>query len=192
MTGQTIATAHWRALNHEGDDKCRLAKVDHGWLLIGHARFRDDSGFAALDYVVRCDESWRTLSADISGLHGERQVNVHIECDGGDWQLNGVPQPDVAGARDLDISFTPATNLMALRRLSAQPEPWLSVSAGWLRYPELELAPLSQTYTRSRAAGQVDYVAAQSGFSTRFEVDPSGFVTLYPDLWEGEVDHASP
>lgn len=191
MTGQTVATIHWRALDRDGDDKCRLARVDQGWLLIGHAKFRDDAGFAALDYVLRCNEAWHTLGADISGLHGDARVKLHIERAQDNWQVNGVPQPEVTGARDLDLSFSPATNLMPLRRLVNQQDPWLAVPAAWLRYPAQGLSRLTQTYTRTRAAGQVDYVAAETGFATRLEVDPCGFVTLYPRLWEGEVHHAA-
>ena len=35
----------------------------------------------------------------------------------GDWKLNDVPVPELAHCVDLDLGFTPATNLMQLRRL---------------------------------------------------------------------------
>ena len=34
------------------------------------------------------------------------------------WFANGVEQDNVAGCLDLDLGFTPATNLFAIRRLS--------------------------------------------------------------------------
>lgn len=188
MTGQTIATCHWRALDREGDDTCSLAHADHGWLLIGHTRFRDDAGFAALDYVVRCDEGWHTLSADVAGLHEGREVSLRIVHDKDFWSLNGTPQPEVSQARDIDLSFTPATNLMPLRRLRACGQNVLQMQAAWLRYPQVALHPLDQTY--GTEAGGVAYVAEQTGFTTRLGVDDHGFVTHYPGLWEGEVTHA--
>ena len=189
MTGQTSATAHWRALEHEGEDTCRLAHVDHGWLLVGHARFRDEDGFAALDYVVRCDPDWHTLGADIAGKHGARNILLRIECNSGDWVLNDEDQPQVQGARDIDLAFTPATNLMPLRRLRAQAAPRLQTRAAWLRYPNCDLRPLDQTYDASGSAELVSYAAEQTGFATQLCTDSSGFVTLYPGLWEGEVTH---
>lgn len=192
MTGQTIASAHWRALDREGEDKCRLSKVDHGWLLMGHARFHDKDGRAALDYVVRCDESWHTLSADIAGRHDDREVRLALHRDGEDWVMNDQAQPQVKGARDVDLSFTPATNLMPLRRLSGDAGSTLAPRAAWLFYPGCDLAPLDQSYTRSATGGIVGYAAQQSGFITQLVVDRSGFITLYPGLWEGEVIHASP
>ena len=191
MTGRTLAIARWRALDRAGEDTCRLAQASHGWLLMGHARFQDNNGWAALDYVVRCNENWSTLSADIAGLHEGREVSLRLECSDGRWLLNYQAQSQVDGARDLDLSFTPATNLMPIQRLLARHGPELKTSAAWLQYPECELTRLDQSYSTSEPGEIVTYAADQTGFSTQLCVDHSGFVTLYPGLWEGEVTHAA-
>ncbi|MBS0123431.1 putative glycolipid-binding domain-containing protein [Thetidibacter halocola] len=181
MTGQTVATAHWRALDRDGEDKCRLAMMDHGWMLVGHARFRDATGWAALDYVVRCDEGWHTLSCDVSGTQGGGAVALRLERNGADWTLNDTPQPDLRGATDVDLGFTPATNLMPIRRL---PEVGtIRTCAAWLRVPGPLLDPLHQSYRRERG-GYVHYAAEETGFAAYLEVDEHGFVTGYPGLWE--------
>ena len=190
MTGQILATAHWRALDRDGEDTCRLCHADHGWMLIGHARFRGTGGETALDYIVRCDEHWMTLGADVTGLQDGIEVNLRILRDGDDWTLHDELQPQVSGAQDIDLSFTPATNLMPLRRLMASDDKVLRLRAAWLRYPEGDLAPLDQRYRRTETDGAVDYAAVQTGFSTRIDIDPSGFATSYPNFWEGEVTHA--
>lgn len=188
MPGQTIASADWRALDRVGEDSCRLARTSGGWLLVGHARFHDDDGFAALDYVVRCDADWHTLSADVSGTHENRTIRLVLHREAEDWTLNNEAQPQVRGARDVDFSFTPATNLMPLRRLQAGTEQDLRTRAAWLRYPACELAPLDQVYAVK--GSEVIYSAKQTGYETRLNVDESGFVTLYPGLWEGEMRDA--
>lgn len=185
MTGQTIAEAHWRALDREGDDKCRLARVDGGWLLVGHARFHDGDGWAALDYVVRCNEDWQTLTADVAGRHGEREVMITLEQSEGRWILNGKAQRQVDTAFDIDLAFTPATNLMPLRRL----DQILEMRAAWLTYPDCRLRPLDQSYRRLTSE-TISYAAAQTGYSTELVVDRSGFAIFYPNFWEGEVRHA--
>ncbi len=191
MTGKPIATAHWRALEHEGDDTCRLSQVDHGWLLVGHARFRDENGYAALDYVVRCDTDWTTLGADVAGRHGERNISLRVERDRALWRLNGQPQPQVEGAQDVDLAFTPATNLMPMRRMAQHANPVLTARAAWLRYPNCDLRPLDQTYDAGQSQEWVSYAALQTGYATQLCVHGTGFVTLYPGLWEGEVIDAS-
>ncbi|WP_371225172.1 putative glycolipid-binding domain-containing protein [Roseovarius sp. 2305UL8-3] len=190
MPGQTIAEARWRALDREGEDKCRLSRVEDGWLLIGHARFHDGDGFAALDYVVRCDADWYTLSADIAGTHAEKDIRLTLHRDGDRWMMNDQIQPQVSGARDVDLAFTPATNLMPLRRLHKADDHSLTTRAAWLRYPSCVLSALDQTYTGT-SSEIVSYAAQQTAYATQLCVDQSGFVTLYPGLWEGEVHRAS-
>lgn len=185
MTAATIATARWRALDRDGTDTCRLTRLPSGWMLVGHARFRGNGDWSALDYVIRCDGDWHTTSADITGMHGDAEIALHVAHGPGGWTLNDTPQPQVDGATDIDLGFTPATNLMPLRRLPEIGR--LTTRAAWLRDPDVGLAPLDQSYTRERG-GLVHYHADQTAFDTQLKVDPHGFVTLYPGFWE--ADHA--
>jgi len=189
MTGKTVATITWRALGREGQDTCRLARADQGWLLMGHARFHSDDGFAALDYVIRCTEDWQTLDADIAGTHGDLDVRLHIDQRQGVWHVNDTPQTGLEDATDIDLSFTPATNLMPLRRLAKQVKDTLTTRAAWLQYPAATLTPLDQTYKRTPTYGLITYKARQTDFSTTLEVNDAGFITNYPDLWHAEDQH---
>jgi hypothetical protein len=91
----------------------------------------------------------------------------------------------VAGCVDLDLGFTPATNLLQLGRLALTegqaadaPVAWLDVSAGTLEV-------LSQRYER-RSATTYWYEAPGFGYAGLLEVAPTGFITRYPGLWEAE------
>lgn len=181
MTGETVATIHWRALDRDGEDKCRLARLGKGWMLVGHARFRDAQGWAALDYVIRTGADWRTSSADITGEHGGVPVALRLARGAGGWTLNGALRPDLAEAEDIDLGFTPATNLMPLNRLPEVGR--LETTAAWLRFPGPQVDPLHQCYTRERG-GLVHYTAVETGFDSHLAVDAHGFVTLYPGHWE--------
>lgn len=189
QTGQTVAEIRWRALHCQGEDKCRLAEAADGWMLVGHARFRDESGDHALDYVVRCDALWRTLTVDLSGLAPGGEIGVHIARDSGGWTLDGMAQPGVEGAVDIDLSFTPATNLMPTRRLMASEAAEQSGQAAWLSFPVMALRPLDQTYRRC-GVSSIAYAAAQTGYRTELEINKDGFVTHYPGLWQLEQTHA--
>lgn len=189
MTSGSAAIAEWRPVSVPGTDRCRLVQEDDGWMLVGHARFSDAGDWVALDYVVRCDAAWHTLSADVTGVHGDQEVAFRIRRESDDWTLNDTPQPDVQGARDLDLSFTPATNLMPLRRLKDAP---LRLTAAWLAYPdaayaEAALCPLVQRY-RPVGDGRVMYLSDRS--EALMTVHPTGFVTDYPGGWRGEVRDA--
>ena len=181
-----MAKARWRALDRDGEDSCRLARLDAGWMLVGHARFRDARGWAALDYVIRCGDDWLTQSADITGTHGGADIALRLARCGQDWTLNDAQQPQVRGAEDIDLSFTPATNLMPLRRLPEVGR--LTTRAAWLRLPGPRLDVLTQSYIRERG-GLVAYEAEETGFHVQLRVDEHGFVVQYPGLWE--ADHGA-
>lgn len=185
MPGRVVAMAHWRRLDRAGTDRCTLSRADHGWMLSGQASWRDPDGEATLLYALRCGPDWTSLSADITGERAGAQVNLRLQCGPSGWTLNDVPQPEVDGCADLDLSFTPASNLMPLRRLAPDAAAPLPVRAAWLVSSLDRLRLLEQTYTPC-GAGEVAYASAS--FQARLRVHPSGFVTHYPGLWEGWVD----
>ena len=49
---------------------------------------------------------------------GDRPVEIVLSIDSsGQWRLNGTQQPQVSGCIDLDLNFSPSTNLLPIRRL---------------------------------------------------------------------------
>jgi hypothetical protein len=140
---------------------------------------------------MECDIGWRTLRADVSGSIGHDQVRIAIVHDArrGVWTRDGVEQPRVAGAVDVDLGFSPSTNTLPIRRLTLPVGVAAPVRAAWLRFPELELVPLDQVYTRD-AERQYVYESA-GGFRAILEVDEMGLVTRYGEYWIAEPPSGS-
>lgn len=178
------AVAHWRRMDREGTDRCTLARAAHGWILSGQAKWNQD-GPVTLNYVVRCDENWNSLSADITGTRAGARIALRVGQGSRGWSLNGRPQNGTLGCRDIDLCFTPATNLLPLRRLDMTGGEPVTARAVWL-VPELDrLQRLDQTYAR---LDDGSFAYASPGFAADLTVDRNGFVTRYPGLWEGWVD----
>ena len=80
-----------------------------------------------------------------------------------------------------------ATNTLPIRRLALAVGASAPVRGAWLRFPELRLEPLEQTYTR-KAEQVFRYVADVDGerFTARLDTDASGRVLRYEGLWEAE------
>lgn len=181
----TVASIAWQRLDQPGHDRCRLVREPAGWMLCGHARFDDSGDVAALDYLVRCDRDWATTGADISGLIAGREVGWKIARDETGWSLNGA-RVGLQSCIDIDLGFTPATNLLPIRRLGLLAGGRADLSAAWfLPGAGGTLARLGQSYEAGEN-GQVIYRSDQ--FQASLRVDPSGFATRYGDLWEGQVD----
>jgi hypothetical protein len=186
MTGSYIL---WRRLDVPGHDAAGLHQWEGGAELRGMAVFRDENGPAALHYIVRCDAEWQTTEASVNGWSGDRAVELRfLRTHVGGWTLNGMPCPAVAGCVDLDLNFTPATNLLPLRRLKLPVGQSAEVRSAWLEWPGAVLTPLVQRYAR-RSKTEYDYSADLPGgaqFTATLRVDSSGWVLDYDGLWQAE------
>ncbi len=88
---------------------------------------------------------------------------------------------------DLDLGFTPATNLFQLRRLALAEGQIAEVPVAWLDVAAGTLDVLSQRYER-RTEATFWYAAPRFAYAALLEVNSVGLVRRYPGLWEMEAD----
>jgi uncharacterized protein len=179
----TQAQALWRRLDSPGHDACRLTRSGSGWRLEGAAVFAWRGRPCQLGYAVDCDALWQSRSAAIEGWLGADDVALRIErTEGGGWTLNGVHQPQAVGLIDLDLGFTPATNLLPIRRLALAVGQAMPAPAAWLTFPPDRLTRLEQSYERLDQT-RYAYRAPAFDYAAVLTVDSAGLVTDYPGLW---------
>jgi hypothetical protein len=176
----------WRRLDAPGHDACRLLNRGEGWLLEGSAVFRYEAGPACITYEVECDHRWHTREGQIHGWVGAHPLDWRISrTPNGQWANNDDILPGLDNCVDLDIGFTPATNLFQLRRLALQIGQTATFPVAWFDIPDGSLAVLNQRYER-RSAEQYWYEAPRFDYYALLKVRAVGFVEHYPNLWEAE------
>ena len=99
------------------------------------------------------------------------------------WFVNGVEQDQVAGCMDLDLGFTPATNLIAIRRLALKVGQRAQAPAAYLAFPKIRLEKLEQNYHRVEHT-KYEYAAPKFGYAATLEISAAGGVVSYPGLFE--------
>lgn len=163
--GDIVLTSRvWRCEFRPGREHCRLLEDGlAGDVVIDQCAF---------SYRVVVDEAWRTQSLTVAGWSGTERFSLSLEA----------PLP--FGAVDVDLGFTPSTNTLPIRRLSLAVGEEATVSAAWLRYPELKLERLDQTYRRT-GEHTWRYTSA-TGFTGELEVDAYGLVKTYEGGWVTE------
>ena len=175
----------WQRLDLPGHDAAGITRMEGGALVTGMAVFLEGAP-TGLEYTVRCDAAWRTLSGRVRGRRGGEPVDLRFERDAeGEWTLDGVRCAEVAGCEDLDLSFTPATNILPLRRLALEVGQSAEVRSAWLEWPEVRLSLLVQRYER-RTPTEYDYASDLPGgdqFRGVLRVQPGGWVLDYAELW---------
>jgi hypothetical protein len=174
----------WRRLDQPGHESARLSLQHSHWHLVGTTVFAHHQQPCRLDYLVMCDAGWHTISGKVAGWVGNQSVEIELSADSARrWRLNGLECPAVTGCLDLDLNFSPSTNLLPIRRLQLSIGEEAQVHAAWLRFPSFTLEPLIQVYHRIDEA-TYRYESAGGRFVTELRVNTTGFVTNYPDVWQ--------
>lgn len=180
---EEIHTVLWQRLDLPGHEACRITPLEAGWQISGAAVFAHEQQACRLDYGITCDRQWQTLSAAVEGWIGDQGVSAEIVREAsGEWYLNGRDCPEVAGCLDIDLNFSPSTNLLPIRRLAPEVGRSVQVRAAWLRFPSFTLESLEQVYTRLEP-NLYRYESAGGRFMAPVTVDDFGLVNHYGDLW---------
>lgn len=143
-----------------------------------------------LRYEIRCDLQWRVRSIQLDLLNGLSR-SLHFFTDGaGNWTTeSGEALPLLKGCLDVDISATPFTNTLPIRRLALQPGSSATLTMAYFSIPEMQVEVTQQRYTclefissggRYRFESLVDGI---SHFTAELPVDQDGLVLDYPELF---------
>ncbi|HZQ21677.1 MAG TPA: putative glycolipid-binding domain-containing protein [Terriglobales bacterium] len=181
---ELLRTVVWRNLFLNGTELCHLSRISDGWLLKGTVVGAVDEHHPLhADYAVYCDSQWRTRRVEVNRTIAANSQSLRLSVGSdGVWRSPDGELPDVKDCVDIDLGLTPATNTLPIRRLNLSIGQTVSVTAAWAKFPELQIRPLPQTYTRI-AANRYRYESA-TGFSAEIVVDDVALVALYPQGWE--------
>jgi hypothetical protein len=178
------AVFFWRKLDAPGHDSCQFFRRVRGFRLQGVAVFVEGKRICQLRYDVHADAAFRTTHARVTGFVGKAPVDLRIRSRrGAQWELDGKRQPRVRGCIDVDLGFTPATNLLAVRRLALRVGEAADAPAAYLAFPEMDLRVLPQHYRRVSRA-EYDYRAPTFGYRGTLRISRIGAVVDYPGLFE--------
>ena len=139
-------------------------------------------------YEIYTDATWRVRSCLIR-LLGPTTREIELIADGrGHWtDSSGASIPSLNGCIDVDLTATPSTNALLIRRLALGPGESADIRVAWIQFPELDVTPSPQRYTcleRSADGGRYRFLALDGGFTTELPVDADGFVLDYADRWK--------
>jgi len=167
----------WQA-SDGGSEVCVLERAGRGHRLRGTVLTHEAKRPIELRYVVTVDAAWVTTDVEVlvSFAGGELREPVEI---GSLWSGKERP-PGYDDCADVDLSFTPATNTLPIRRLGLSVGEEKEIAVAWLVWPELRFERAVQRYAR---LGEDRYRYAQDDFEAELKVDGQGLVLEYEGLW---------
>jgi uncharacterized protein len=183
-TNQVLRTVLWSRRDQVSLEHCQLEEVLDDFRLSGTVLTSHDDKPLRLEYMVLCNASWITRSVRLILTHDtvSRELTL-VADDQRRWWNEGDELMAVAGCVDIDISLSPSTNTLPIRRLSLARGETRDVTAAWVRFPELTVEPLTQCYERT-GERLYRYSSGGGAFTADIEVDELGLVVRYPPLWD--------
>jgi hypothetical protein len=173
----------WRRLDVPSLEHCRWWRLDDGWSLEGTVVAVQAERPTSVRYEVVLDSSWTTRSVIVRQSRGSDTTTIQLRADGERrWWDGSTELEELRGHHDIDLGITPATNTLPIRRLRLDPGDGADVVAVWVRFPQLEVRTLRQSYTR--ASGDRYHYRSEGGFEAELTVDDLGIVTRYAEIWE--------
>lgn len=140
-----------------------------------------------LTYQLEADAHWHVRACSFQ-LGGATDRTLRLSADGaGRWtDAAGSPLPALDGCLDVDITVTPFTNTLPIRRLALAPGASAEITVAYVSVPDLGFRPARQRYThlaRTETGGSFRYEGLESGFRADLQVDAEGLVLGYPGIW---------
>lgn len=184
ISTELIRDVLWRRVDETSLEHCRLSRVPGAFTLQGSVLTVVDARPFQAQYLVHCRMDWSTHAVHVHTIHGEstRQLRLRRDRDGG-WWRNDQRAPEFDDIMDIDLSVTPSTNTLPIRRLALDVRASAGTDALWVRFPTLTLERLRQRYTRLDEH-HYSYESGNGSFRADLEVDDEGVVVRYGDLWE--------
>ena len=137
-------------------------------------------------YTIQCDAHWHVRELRIDMLDAANR-RLDLMSDGaGHWADDtGAPLPGLAGCFDVDISATPFTNTLPIRRLALPPGAAADINVVYIMLPELTVVPGMQRYTclANDAGARYRFESRSHDFTAELPVDAQGLVEDYPGLF---------
>jgi uncharacterized protein len=122
------------------------------------------------------------------GAPGPDPPEVDLRSNGeGNWKTpDGRTVPELDGCLDVDISVTPFTNTLPIRRLGLVPIESAEISVAYIQGTRLQAWPDPQRYTcleKDNQSGLYSFVSLDGGYTADLRVDADGLVLDYPGLF---------
>lgn len=139
-------------------------------------------------YQIRCDLKWQVREVIVQSLD-EKEQTLRFVSDGlGNWtNESGNRVSELNGCFEVDITATPFTNTLPIRRLSLMAGESAEIKVVYFIIPEMQIRVEPQRYTcveTGSAGGKYKFESLNGGFSAVISVDADGLVEDYPGLFK--------
>jgi hypothetical protein len=174
----------WSNQADTGLEHFYLRHSDHEITADGLVIGIEENAAFRIHYQISCDLQWRVREVIVRSLD-ENEQTIRFVSDGfGHWtDETGSHMSGLDGCLDVDITATPFTNTLPIRRLSLTSGESAEIKVVYFIIPEMQVRVDPQKYT-CLGSGKYKFESLDSGFTAVITVDADGLVEDYPELFK--------
>ncbi len=138
-------------------------------------------------YNIICDKNWKVREVTVKNIEKNSKEMSLISDGEGSWSIDGKIAENLKGCLDIDISVTPFTNTIPIRRLNLEKGESHKINVIYIDAINFMIKPVIQCYTYLSEKDNVHkylYENLSSGFTSEIYVDDNGFIIEYPELYK--------
>ncbi len=178
-----IINARWTSWNNDTVENLVLKETGEGIVAESRIISKGTKRFTAT-YTIACDLAWHTrhfrVDVDTEGV----ARTLSLEGDGsGKWSDSSAIVESIDGAIDIDLTATPFTNTLPIRRLGLDEGQSQEIMVAYVLIPDLEVSAKCQRYTCLVENRRYRFEQIDDGFVSEMDIDENGLVMTYSGLF---------
>lgn len=179
----TIITARWRDWAGEGLQHLVLTQAADKIVAEAAVVGQEEGARFGARFRITCDTAWRTRRVEVDMIGTDRRIDLNGDGAGHWHDAAGDKLPELDGAIDVDLPLTPFTNTLPIRRLNLRAGESAELRIVYIVLPAFSVTVSPQRYICLEPLRRYRYESLDSDFVREIDVDSSGLVVTYPDLY---------
>lgn len=173
----------WKSAYYHSEEHCVCTQSAEGntisSTIAGHVKQMKFE----VTYTIDTNCEWETIRTKITSSVNARISRWQLERKESGWLLNDRPLQTPAGTKDIDISLTPFTNTLPVRRLVLKPGDTRVIDVVFFDVLQETVMPVKQIYT-CQSKGIYLFGTYERDFEALLRVNGEGLVEDYPGLFQ--------
>jgi len=179
-----LRTMLWTPYDDPGHEYFSLYETDEGFQFNSVIAMSLDYEPLRIEYRVLINQDWHTQSVEVNVWQGIYEAQLRLRVDDEQRWWRGTEElVDCRGCIDVDLSLTPATNTLPIRRLALEDGESRNTTTAWVQFPSLKVRAFPQQYTRL-SDDEYLFASLEDKFKAKLKVDDLGLVTDYIGSWQ--------
>jgi uncharacterized protein len=158
-----------------------LISLDDEWKAKGTITGIVEGKPVDLSYSIEIDNLWQVHTVNVNSADG--RALAFVKRKDGWYDQDGLLRKDLNHCIDVDLTLTPFTNTLPIRRLKLRDGESAEIDVVYFEVEKWEVRPAPQRYTRLNK-NTYHFESLDIDFNATLKVDDDGFIIDYPELFK--------